>query len=194
MVTVSNLCLGWLIKLRSTSTIGNDPCTCGHIRMDHDRKSKLCNACPECEKFTHDKECKWCKEDETPFYKNDRTPCACVFCWRYKRQPRNFDIVHLFEAIADSANQMLVRENYEGVADRIHRIIGICRELIRAEPTTNFDRCRYRHNPRMRCNLPLIDGKCVDHGYNDYHDLKQNTLDDWNLHPPVFTDMEVDVR
>ena len=131
---------------------------------------------------------------EKRLYKNARTPCECDFCWRYKRQPRNFDIVHLIEALMDSANQLLVRENIDGAFDRIHRVIGICRELIRAEPTTNFDRCRYRNNPRMRCNLPLTDGKCTYHGENVNHDLVQNTLDDWNVHPPKYSEMEINVK
>jgi len=100
-------------------------------------------------------------------FKNTRTPCPCEFCWKFKKEPRlGKNHLSLIEALADSAQQLLVNDSLDGVYDRINRILTICRNIIRSYPEDlDQPRCRYRVNLRMRCNLPLINNKCIDHGY-----------------------------
>lgn len=104
-----------------------------------------------------------------------RTPCNCVYCWVFQREPRLKNHATLLEALSDSAVQAIVAKNYDKAKDRIERINQITREIAKDYPE-NLDRCMFRYNSRMRCHKPLFNGECVSHGkegsYN-YLDLEE---------------------
>ncbi|MEE9410859.1 MAG: hypothetical protein V3V41_08025 [Candidatus Heimdallarchaeota archaeon] len=107
-------------------------------------------------------------------YKNPRTPCECEYCWKVHKGWRNFDNAgwHLIEALSDSANQLLVHGNLEGVKDRLRRLIKISRNELMKYPRTNFNACPYRITPRERCKMPLTKNGCRIHGYQIYPKFK----------------------
>ncbi len=99
-------------------------------------------------------------------YKHLRTPCTCEYCWKFKREPRiGRNHYSVIEALADSAQQMLVRENYTGTLDRVNRILKLTRNTIVKMPETpDNPRCYFRVTKRQRCSMPLVYGSCVQHG------------------------------
>lgn len=122
-------------------------------------------------------------------FKNARTPCECAFCWKMKktwRAPDRLPTIHLIEALADSANQMLVRNNLEGVSDRLNRILTVTREIIREMPE-EVPRCMFiPKGTRAKCGYPLINGNCNIHGtrFRDvriFFSTEKQESEDWNL-------------
>ena len=87
------------------------------------------------------------------------------------RAPEREPTIHLIEALADSANQMMVHENYIGVVDRLNRILTVTREIIR-ECEREVPTCMIiPKGTRAKCGYPLIYGKCNIHG-NRFEDIK----------------------
>ena len=98
----------------------------------------------------------------------------CAWCWKQKKQwraPEREPTIHLIEALADSANQMLVRNNFDGVSDRLNRILTVTREIIRGCEREVPTCMVFPDGTRAKCGMPLVYGRCNIHG-NRYEDIK----------------------
>ena len=110
-----------------------------------------------------------------------------IVIWKPRRTPAlAWNELTLLEALCDSAQQLLVRNNLQDCEKRLAEMLKILRSKIerskKQNPQTLLHRCEYRETKRTRCNFTPVklhpSGKYLcDNHYkktnNSNHDLKE---------------------